>query len=243
VEAIKYIAGVGDGGSINKDNPYKSSWEKFDTKYPVLWKKITNDLVYLKNNEKPSKSSKPHESERRGDEFVTRKITKNVARIIKSINSNQTLKTSLNRIDTVQEFKELVLAMLLDLPFYKEKPVQLKTALNKIKARIQPRGEKGKFAKVTEASKLPDVVKTQKIIDTYTQLQSILPQINSEEEAIHIIIRAIIPFLNPRIKDSNILVQAIARAQAEFDTISKEGDDVNLQETLQRLIRERLRYN
>jgi len=30
-----------------------------------------------------------HESERRGDEFVTRKITKNVARIIKSINSRK----------------------------------------------------------------------------------------------------------------------------------------------------------
>lgn len=264
VEAIKYISGVGDGGSINKDNPYKSSWEKFDTKYPVLWKKVTNDLKYLKNNEKPNKSSKsdkptqPSDATKPGTStkpnsptsFDTKQgTTKNLSdinRIIKSINSNPTLKTSLNRIDTVQEFKELVLAMLLDLPFYKEKPVQLKTALNKIKARIQPRGEKGKFVKVAEASTLPDVIKTQKIIDTYTQLQSILPQINSEEEIIQIIVRAIIPFLNPRIKDSNILQQAIIKAYNEFDKTSKDsggGEDITLKETLQKLIRERLRYN
>ncbi len=244
-EALKYIAGINDDGSINKDNPYKSSWEKFDTKYPVLWKKATNDLKYSNSTEK-NKSIKPKNITTNFD--TKQSTTKNLPdtnKIIKAINNNATLKTSLNRIDTVQEFKELVLAMLLDLPFYKEKPVQLKTALNKIKARIQPR-DKGKFSKVTEASKLPDVVKTQKIIDTYTQLQNILPQINSEEEIIQIIVRSIIPFLNPRIKDSNILQQAIVKAYSEFDKASKdsgEGEDVALKETLQRLIRERLRYN
>jgi len=257
MEAIQYISGIGDDGSINKDNPYKSSWEKFDTKYPVLWKKATNDLEYLKNNKKPNKSSKsdkptqPSDATKPGTStkpnsptsFDTKQgTTKNLSdinRIIKSINSNQTLKTSLNKIDTVQEFKELVLAMLLDLPFYKEKQTQLKTILNKIKARVQPR-EKGKFVKVVEASTLPDVVKTQKIIDTYTQLQGILPQINSEEEAIQIIIRAIIPFLNPRIKDSKILVQAITRAQAEFDKQLKSSNDIDIKELFVKILKEYL---
>jgi len=258
-EALKYISGTNNDGSINKDNPYKSSWEKFDTKYPVLWKKATNDLKYLtskssKSDEptnQPSDTTKPNTPISFDTKQDTTKNLPDTNRIIKSINNNATLKASLNRIDTVQEFKELVLAMLLGLPFYKEKPVQLKTALNKIKARIQPRGKKGEFIKVTEASKLPDVVKTQKIIDTYTQLQSILPQINSEEEIIQIIVRAIIPFLNPRIKDSNILQQAIVKAYSEFDKASKDsskgeedkGEDIALKETLQRLIRERLRYN
>ena len=104
-EALKYIAGINDDGSINKDNPYKSSWEKFDTKYPVLWKKATNDLKYSNSTEK----NKSIKSKNITTNFDTKQsTTKNLPdtnKIIKAINNNATLKTSLNKIDTVQEFK------------------------------------------------------------------------------------------------------------------------------------------
>ena len=74
-----------------------------------------------------------------------------------------------------------------------------------------------------------------------TQLRNELKNINTEEEIIQIIVRAIIPYLNPNLKNSTqSLKQAIIRAQADFDKMSKSSGDIDLKELFVKALRESL---
>ena len=64
--------------------------------------------------------------------------------------NNKALKAALKNINTVDEFKELILIYIENLPYFKKKDATLKTILRKIKSRIQPRDEKGRFTKIVE---------------------------------------------------------------------------------------------
>ena len=284
--ALQYVSGIGNDGTINKNNPYQASWRKFEEKYPVISAKANKDLEYVTSKDKTKPSAPVSKTTTSSVDPQKEKIknTQETNKIIKAINSNSSLKSALNNINTVDEFKELVLAFMTDLPYYKDKKPSLKTALNKIKSRIQPRDEKGKFTKTAgttpsqkttasspsssnvsttagnnvkvnytikevireiireellllEASTLPDVVKSEKIIDTYNTLKLILPQINTEEEIIQLIVRTIIPYLNPSLRgNANSLKQAIMKAQSELE--KTEPNDINLKEIFIKVLKE-----
>ena len=250
--AIKYVSGQKDDGTQISNNPYKSSWDKFTTKYPVLDKKTNDYLFNVKPSEDPKKQSEPSKSSSKSNDIPVNfdreqdktKNTSETNRIITAINSNSSIKTALNKIDNVEEFKQLILILLLDkLPVYKDNRPALKTALSKIQARIQPRDQKGQFIKLQE-NDAPDVARLEDILDdsAATQLRNELKNINTEEEIIQIIVRAIIPYLNPNLKNSTqSLKQAIIRAQSDFDKMSKDSGDVNLKELFVKSIKEYIR--
>ena len=249
--AIKYVSGINDDGSQAKNVPYKLSWEKFTTKYPVLDKKTNDYLFNVKPSGDPKKQGEPSKSGSKSDNIPVKfdketdktKNTSETNRIITAINNNSSIKTALNRIDNVEEFKQLILILLLDkLPVYKDNRPALKTALSKIQARIQPRDQKGQFIKLQEED-ASDVIRLEDLLDdsAATQLRNELKNINTEEEIIQIIVRAIIPYLNPNLKNSTqSLKQAIIRAQADFDKMSKSSGDIDLKELFVKALRESL---
>ena len=250
--AIKYVSGINDDGSQAKNAPYKSSWDKFTTIYPILDKKTNDYLFNVKPSEDPKKQGEPSKSSNKSNvipvnfdkEQDKTKNTSETNRIITAINSNSSIKTALNKIDNVEEFKQLILILLLDkLPVYKDNRPALKTALSKIQARIQPRDEKGQFIKLQEDD-ASDVVRLEDLLDdsAATQLRNELKNINTEEEIIQIIVRAIIPYLNPNLKRSTqSLKQAIIRAQTDFDKMSKSSGDIDLKELFVKAIKEYIR--
>ena len=246
------MSGQKDDGTQISNNPYKSSWDKFTTKYPVLDKKTNDYLFNVKPSGDPKKQGEPSKSSNKSNvipvnfdkEQDKTKNTSETNRIITAINSNSSIKTALNKIDNVEEFKQLILILLLDkLPVYKDNRPALKTALSKIQARIQPRDEKGQFIKLQEDD-ASDVVRLEDLLDdsAATQLRNELKNINTEEEIIQIIVRAIIPYLNPNLKRSTqSLKQAIIRAQTEFDKMSKSSGDIDLKELFVKAIKEYIR--
>ena len=250
--AIKYVSGQKDDGTQISNNPYKSSWDKFTTKYPVLDKKTNDYLFNVKPSGDPKKQGEPSKSSNKSNvipvnfdrEQDKTKNTSETNRIITAINSNSSIKTALNKIDNIEEFKQLILILLLDkLPVYKDNRPALKTALSKIQARIQPRDEKGQFIKLQEDD-ASDVVRLEDLLDdsAATQLRNELKNINTEEEIIQIIVRAIIPYLNPNLKRSTqSLKQAIIRAQTDFDKMSKSSGDIDLKELFVKAIKEYIR--
>ena len=250
--AIKYVSGKNDDGSQVKNAPYKSSWDKFTTIYPILDKKTNDYLFNVKPSEDPKKQGEPSKSGSKSNTIPVNfdreqdktKNTSETNRIITAINSNSSIKTALNKIDNVEEFKQLILILLLDkLPVYKDNRPALKTALSKIQARIQPRDQKGQFIKLQEDD-ASDVARLEDILDdsAATQLRNELKNINTEEEIIQIIVRAIIPYLNPNLKRSTqSLKQAIIRAQTEFDKMSKSSGDIDLKELFVKAIKEYIR--
>jgi hypothetical protein len=249
--AIKYVSGINDDGSQAKNVPYKLSWEKFTTKYPVLDKKTNDYLFNVKPSGDPKKQGEPSKSSSKSDNIPVKfdketdktKNTSETNRIITAINNNSSIKTALSKIDNVEEFKQLILILLLDkLPVYKDNRPALKTALSKIQARIQPRDQKGQFIKLQEED-ASDVIRLEDLLDdsAATQLRNELKNINTEEEIIQIIVRAIIPYLNPNLKNSTqSLKQAIIRAQADFDKMSKSSGDIDLKELFVKALRESL---
>jgi hypothetical protein len=249
--AIKYVSGINDDGSQAKNVPYKLSWEKFTTKYPVLDKKTNDYLFNVKPSGDPKKQGEPSKSGSKSDNIPVKfdkeidktKNTSETNRIITAINNNSSIKTALSKIDNVEEFKQLILILLLDkLPVYKDNRPALKTALSKIQARIQPRDQKGQFIKLQEED-ASDVIRLEDLLDdsAATQLRNELKNINTEEEIIQIIVRAIIPYLNPNLKNSTqSLKQAIIRAQADFDKMSKSSGDIDLKELFVKALRESL---
>jgi len=254
-KAIKYVSGINDDGTKVDNNPYQASWRRFEKDYPVLNKKTTDYLKYSKDNKKSDKSTEPGGSTKPGDrsdnapvsfdkEQNKTKNTPETNKIITNINNNNTIKTALNRIDTIEEFKQLILILLLDkFPAYKDNKSALRTALSKIQARIQPRNQKGQFIKIQEEN-TPDVKKLEDILGSSaaTQLRNEFKNINSEEEIIQLIIRTIIPYLNPNLKgNTQSLKQAITKAQAEFDRRSNDSSDVNIQELFIKELKEYLK--
>jgi hypothetical protein len=247
--AIKYVSGINDDGSQAKNVPYKLSWEKFTTKYPVLDKKTNDYLFNVKPSEDPKKQGEPSKSSSKSDNIPVKfdketdktKNTSETNRIITAINNNSSIKTALSKIDNVEEFKQLILILLLDkLPVYKDNRPALRTALSKIQARIQLRNQKGQFIKLQEED-ASDVIRLEDLLDdsAATQLRNELKNINTEEEIIQIIVRAIIPYLNPNLKNSTqSLKQAIIRAQADFDKMSKSSGDIDLKELFVKALRE-----
>jgi len=123
-------------------------------------------------------------------------------RIAKTLSQRKNLQSLLKRIDTVDEFKDLILAIFsqnnefLDPEFKKDKN-KIKSVFFSLRNRIQE-------------TELKDVSSTVKAILDDSTLKSQLQKINTVEETIQLILREIIPYLSPTlIKDKTKLKNAI----------------------------------
>ncbi len=146
------------------------------------------------------------------------KTQPDVDRINKTITSRSSIKSLLNRIDTVAEFRDLVLAIFnqnsefLD-PEYKKDKNKTKSVFFNLRNRIQEEEAK-------------DVSATVKAILNDTTLKAQLQRINTVEEAIQLILRNIIPYLNDKLLkgdggERKALKNAIVQAANEFSKTNK----------------------
>jgi len=146
------------------------------------------------------------------------KTQPDVDRISKTIASRSSIKSLLKRIDTVAEFRDLVLAIFnqnsefLD-PEYKKDKNKTKSVFFNLRNRIQEEEAK-------------DVSATVKAILNDTTLKAQLQRINTVEEAIQLILRDIIPYLNDKLLkgdggERRALKNAIVQAANEYSKINK----------------------
>jgi hypothetical protein len=145
------------------------------------------------------------------------KTQPDVDRISKTINTRSSIKSLLKRIDTVIEFRDLVLAIFnqnnefLD-PEYKKDKNKIKSVFFNLRNRIQE----------VEAK---DVSATVKAILNDTTLKSQLQRINTVEEAIQLILRDIIPYLSDKLRNGDEgkrnLKNAIIQAANEYSKLNK----------------------
>ena len=145
------------------------------------------------------------------------KTQPDVDRISKTISTRSSVKSLLKRIDTVAEFRDLVLAIFnqnsefLD-PEYKKDKNKIKSVLFSLRNRIQE----------VEAK---DVSSTVQAILNDSTLKSQLQKINTVEEAIQLILRDIIPYLNDKLTKGDTarknLKNALVQAANEFSKTKK----------------------
>jgi len=146
------------------------------------------------------------------------KTQPDVDRIGKTIASRSSIKSLLKRIDTVTEFRDLVLAIFnqnsefLD-PEYKKDKNKIKSAFFSLRNRIQEEEAK-------------DVSATIKAILNDSTLKAQLQRINTVEEAIQLILRDIIPYLNDKLLkgdggERKALKNAIIQAANEYSKLNK----------------------
>ena len=149
------------------------------------------------------------------------KTQPDVDRIGKTIASRSSIQSLLKRIDTVTEFRDLVLAIFnqnsefLD-PEYKKDKNKIKSAFFSLRNRIQEEEAK-------------DVSATIKAILNDSTLKSQLQRINTVEEAIQLILRDIIPYLNDKLLkgdegeggERKALKNAIIQAANQFNKTNK----------------------
>jgi hypothetical protein len=145
------------------------------------------------------------------------KTQPDVDRISKTIDTRSSIKSLLKRIDTVAEFRDLVLAIFnqnnefLD-PEYKKDKNKIKSVFFNLRNRIQEAEAK-------------DVSTTIKAILNDTTLKSQLQRINTVEEAIQLILRDIIPYLSDKLRNGEEgkrnLKNAIIQAANEYSKLNK----------------------
>lgn len=146
------------------------------------------------------------------------KTQPDVDRIGKTIASRSSIQSLLKRIDTVTEFRDLVLAIFnqnsefLD-PEYKKDKNKIKSAFFSLRNRIQEEEAK-------------DVSATIKAILNDSTLKAQLQRINTVEEAIQLILRDIIPYLNDKLLkgdggERKALKNAIIQAANQFNKTNK----------------------
>jgi len=145
------------------------------------------------------------------------KTQPDVDRVSKTISTRTSVKSLLKRIDTVAEFRDLVLAIFnqnsefLD-PEYKKDKNKIKSVLFNLRNRIQE----------VEAK---DVSATVQAILNDSTLKSQLQKINTVEEAIQLILRDIIPYLNDKLTKGDTarknLKNALIQAANEFSKTKK----------------------
>ena len=135
------------------------------------------------------------------------KTQPNVARTSKALTKNASLKSILKRIDTADEFRDLVLAILNNVnPQFVADKSKVKSALFSLRNRIQ------------EADQAKDVTSTIQAVLKDSSIASSLKNIKTVEEVIQLILRDIIPLLNPNLlKDKNKLKNAIIGAANKYN--------------------------
>jgi hypothetical protein len=146
----------------------------------------------------------------------TNKVQADTTRVLNTINRNTSLKTSLKRINTKDELKELIKAIIGYINSrLKQTPGQIKTDLitirNTYKAPNKPLKEEEK------ALNLPDINNAIKLIDSYSGLKTELDRINTREELVQLL-KGIIAFLDPALASRETDVKAAFQGAASSIT-------------------------
>jgi len=144
------------------------------------------------------------------------KVQADTTRVLNTINRNTSLKTSLKRINTRDELKELIKAIIGYINNrLKQTPGQIKTDLitirNTYKAPNKPLKEEEK------ALNLPDINNAVKLIDSYSGLKTELDRINTREELVQLL-KGIIAFLDPALASRETDVKAAFQGAASSIT-------------------------
>ena len=147
---------------------------------------------------------------------VQGKVQADTTRVLNSINKNTSLKTSLKRINTKDELKGLITAIIGYINGrLKQNASQIKTDLttlrNQYKAPNKPLKEEEK------PLNLPDINNINKIIDSYSGLKTELDRINTREELIQLL-RGIMAFLDPALVSREADVKAAYQGAANSMT-------------------------
>jgi hypothetical protein len=134
------------------------------------------------------------------------KTQPDVERAAKTISGRNTLKSLLKRIDTVDEFRDLIIALLKNInPDFVSDKTKVKSVLFQLRNRIKEAETKDTTATIDAILKDSTIV-------------SLFQKINTIEEAIQLILRDIIPYLNPSLlKDKTKLKNAIIGAANAYN--------------------------
>ena len=141
------------------------------------------------------------------EDKITQQQSPDVKAVNKDIESNSTLKTALSRINTYDEFEDLILGMAaLVNPNLAKQKTNIKAALFSLSNKIKAMKEENKTPSDTEG--------VYKIIDTLKLLKSRLEAINNKQEFEELIF-SLLPYIDPKgtiTKDKNRLASAIIAA-------------------------------
>jgi hypothetical protein len=133
--------------------------------------------------------------------------------IAAALKKRPAFKTALSKINTADEFAMLVLALFTKIdPTLANDNAKMTSAVNTLRSRL------------AEAVK-PTPPETQAIIDLIdrdTALAALFAKLNTVEEVIQVILRGVVPMLNPALKkDKNLLKTALATAVSQYAVQSK----------------------
>jgi hypothetical protein len=135
--------------------------------------------------------------------------------IAAALKKRPAFKTALNKINTADEFAMLVLALFQKIdPTLAKDSAKMTSAVNTLRSRL------------AEAVK-PTPPETQAIIDLIDRdsaLSALFAKVNTVEEIIQVVLRAVVPMLNPALKkDKNLLKTALATAVSQYAVQSKSA--------------------
>jgi hypothetical protein len=144
------------------------------------------------------------------------KVQADTTRVLNAINRNTSLKTSLKRINTKDELKELIKAIIGYINNrLKQTPSQIKTDLTTL--RNQYKDPNKPLKEEEKALNLPDINNAVKLIDSYAGLKTDLDRINTREELIQFL-RGLIAFLDPALASREADVKAAFQGAANSMT-------------------------
>jgi hypothetical protein len=139
------------------------------------------------------------------------KTQPDVANVEKSLQSKTNYKSLLRRIDTVNEFSELILNIFNQVdPNFTNDKNKVKSTLFSLRNRIKLKEEEKDVTSVV-SSILKD-----------TTFSSLLKKINTNEEAIQLILRDIIPYLNPSLNKGDNMYKLKNAIIGAANTYSKQ---------------------
>lgn len=134
------------------------------------------------------------------------KVQADTTRVLNTISRNTSLKNSLKRINTKDELKELIKAIIGYINGrLQQSPSQIKTDLTTL--RNQYKDPNKPLKEEEKALNLPDINNAVKIIDNYAGLKTDLDRINTREELIQFL-RGLIAFLDPALASREADVKA-----------------------------------
>jgi hypothetical protein len=205
-----YIWDLNDNGAIeyvaSKNSPYIKSWTTFEQKYPIIYRKISNNLIPISNKNKSE-------------------LTPDVTRVFTTIDKTPSLIAALKRINRRDELQQLIVSITRFVNAnINSKPSDIRTDLFSISSKFKVQKS------VTEADEAqPDVEKAIQIIDRYTGLKSLLSNINSRKEYVEFM-KKFLSYIDPTLftkRESDIKGALIGAA----NTITNAGTVYQRQKT------------
>jgi hypothetical protein len=177
----------------------------------------------IKNNNKTQAGNKNLQAKTAQASSSVKPVTPDGQLVNRDLNRNTSLKTALARIDTADEFRELILQMsqFVSANLKKDK-TNLKSALYTIANKLR-----AKTKNITEDYSLPaDTQNTNKAIQATKELVNDLQKINTRDEFVDLILN-ILPLIDPDgkiTKDRKKLINIIYSAANKIDSFIADRD-------------------